>query len=223
MSQVLVKKESGTGKEKLATMKRIVIGLCGGTGSGKTTLAKRIYEAFKDDALLIGMDSYYKDYAEYPFEERVKVNYDHPSSFDTDLLIKDLAALKRGETVMLPAYDFTHFCRAKESIRTESKRVIIVEGILLFENKELVDGLDIKIFVDTDADVRILRRIMRDVKERGRSLDSVVNQYLTTVKPMHETFIEPSKREADVIVSEGGHNEVAFDMIFSTILKKINE
>ncbi len=204
-------------------MDRIVIGLCGGTGSGKTTLANRIYKAFGDDALLLGMDCYYKNNPDMPYEERVKINYDHPNAFDTDLFVTHLEMLRRGEKIIHPTYDFTKYLRADKWIETESKRVIITEGLLLFENKRIVDNLDIKIFVDTDADVRILRRILRDVKERGRSLDSVVKQYLTTVKPMHEMFIEPSKRVADVIVPEGGHNEVAFDMIFSVILKKIND
>lgn len=204
-------------------MDRIVIGLCGGTGSGKTTLANRIYKAFGDDALLLGMDCYYKNNPDMPYEERVKINYDHPNAFDTDLFVTHLEMLRRGEKIFHPTYDFTKYLRADKWIETESKRVIITEGLLLFENKRIVDNLDIKIFVDTDADVRILRRILRDVKERGRSLDSVVKQYLTTVKPMHEMFIEPSKRVADVIVPEGGHNEVAFDMIFSAILKKIND
>lgn len=203
-------------------MDRIVISLCGGTGSGKTTLANRIYKAFGDDALLLGMDCYYKNNPDMPYEERVKINYDHPNAFDTDLFVTHLEMLRRGEKIFHPTYDFTKYLRADKWIETESKRVIITEGLLLFENKRIVDNLDIKIFVDTDADVRILRRILRDVKERGRSLDSVVKQYLTTVKPMHEMFIEPSKRVADVIVPEGGHNEVAFDMIFSAILKKIN-
>lgn len=203
-------------------MDRIVIGLCGGTGSGKTTLANRIYKAFGDDALLLGMDCYYKNNPDMPYEDRVKINY-HPNAFDTDLFVTHLEMLRRGEKIIHPTYDFTKYLRADKWIETESKRVIITEGLLLFENKRIVDNLDIKIFVDTDADVRILRRILRDVKERGRSLDSVVKQYLTTVKPMHEMFIEPSKRVADVIVPEGGHNEVAFDMIFSAILKKIND
>lgn len=204
-------------------MDRIVIGLCGGTGSGKTTLANRIYKAFGDDALLLGMDCYYKNNPDMPYEDRVKINYDHPNAFDTDLFVTHLEMLRRGEKIIHLTYDFTKYLRADKWIETESKRVIITEGLLLFENKRIVDNLDIKIFVDTDADVRILRRILRDVKERGRSLDSVVKQYLTTVKPMHEMFIEPSKRVADVIVPEGGHNEVAFDMIFSAILKKIND
>ncbi len=199
----------------------LVIGLCGGTGSGKTTLAVRLLQAFGDDAVLISMDSYYKDHPELPYEERVKINYDHPDAFDTHLMIADLKKLRGGEPIVHPTYDFSRHLRADKWERVEPKKVIIVEGILLFENKDIVDLLDLKIYVDTDADVRILRRILRDVKERGRSLDSVVTQYIDTVKPMHDRFIEPSKRLADVIVPEGGHNEVAFDMIFSTIIKKI--
>jgi uridine kinase len=156
-----------------------------------------------------------------PFEERVKINYDHPKAFDTDLLISHLKDLKAGKSIVHPTYDFAKHLRGEEWVKLDSAKVILVEGILLFENKELVDMMDIKIFVDTDADVRILRRLLRDVKERGRNLDGVVEQYLTTVKPMHERFVEPSKRYADVIVPEGGHNEVAFQMIIDTIKRKI--
>lgn len=203
-------------------MKRLTIGFCGGTGSGKTTLADRVINAVGGDAVLVSMDCYYKDNKHLPFEERVKINYDHPNAFDTDLLISHIKDLKEGKSIVRPTYDFSRHVRAEEWATLDSAKVIIVEGILLFECKELVDMLDIKIFVDTDADVRILRRLVRDVKERGRNLDSVVNQYLTTVKPMHERFVEPSKRLADVIVPEGGHNDVAFNMIIDTIKRKIN-
>lgn len=203
-------------------MKRLTIGFCGGTGSGKTTLADRVINAVGGDAVLVSMDCYYKDNKHLPFEERVKINYDHPNAFDTDLLISHIKDLKEGKSIVRPTYDFSRHVRAEEWAKLDSAKVIIVEGILLFECKELVDMLDIKIFVDTDADVRILRRLVRDVKERGRNLDSVVNQYLTTVKPMHERFVEPSKRLADVIVPEGGHNDVAFNMIIDTIKRKIN-
>ncbi len=200
----------------------LIIGMCGGTGSGKTTLAERIFATIGEDhALLIGMDCYYKDNRDIPFEERVKTNYDHPDAFDSDLLVAHIKALLRGESILRPTYDFTRHARGEELVKCESRKVIIVEGIMLFAVPELVELLDIKVFVDTDADVRILRRILRDVKERGRDLDSVTTQYLTTVKPMHEKFIEPSKRLADVIVPEGGHNTVAYDMIVSTILKRI--
>lgn len=204
-------------------MERIIIGISGGTGSGKTTLAEKICKALGEDALLLGMDCYYKNHPDMPYEKRAKINYDHPDAFDTDLFITHLEMLKRGEKIVHPTYDFSQHLRSDKWDETESKRVIIVEGILLFADRRIVDNLDVKIFVDTDADVRIIRRIMRDVKERGRNLDSVVTQYLSTVKPMHEQFIEPSKRIADVIVPEGGHNKVAFDMICSTILKKLTD
>ena len=201
----------------------LVVGICGGTGSGKTTLANRIVEAVGDDALLISMDRYYK-YVPLPtYEERARINYDHPDAFDMELLADHLRRLKAGEAVEAPNYDFTVHQRREERTHLESRRVIVIEGILLFACRELVDLLDIKIFVDTDADVRILRRILRDVKERERSLDSVISQYLTTVKPMHEAYIEPTKRLADVIVPEGGDNAVAYQMIIAAILRRLEE
>ena len=204
-------------------MEHLVIGICGGTGSGKTTLAKRIFKKFKEDSVHLSMDCYYKDNAHLSFEERSKINYDHPKAFDSDLLISHIKDLKEDKSIMHPTYDFSNHVRGEEWLKLDSAKVIVVEGILLFENQDLVDMLDIKIFVDTDADVRILRRLVRDVKERGRNLDSVVKQYLTTVKPMHERFVEPSKRLADVIVPVGGHNDVAFNMIINTIKRKIAE
>ena len=204
-------------------MERLIIGFCGGTGSGKTTLAERVIKAVGGDGVLVSMDYYYSDHREMPLEERAKINYDHPNAFDTDLLISHLKDLKAGKSIVHPTYDYANHARSEKWVELDSAKVIIVEGILLFENKDLVDMLDIKIFVDTDADVRILRRLCRDVKERGRNMDSVVNQYLTTVKPMHERFVEPSKRVADIIVPVGGHNDVAFNMIISTILKRIKE
>lgn len=206
-------------------MKRLLIGLCGGTGSGKTTLAKKIYDSLgSENAVLIGMDSYYKANWNIPYEERIKTNYDHPNAFDTELMVYHLNELKEGKTILCPVYDFTqHQRRRNEYTRIESKAIIIVEGILLFESLALRNLLDVKIFVDTDADVRILRRITRDVHERGRSLESVIAQYLATVKPMHEQFIEPYRRTADIIVPEGGHNTVAFDVIQNAILRKMSE
>lgn len=201
----------------------LVIGICGGTGSGKTTLAKRIYDAVGEDAVLIGMDAYYKNNPHLSFEERCKINYDHPDAFDTDLMLRDLRALKSGQAVDCPTYDYSTHLRAEKTIHLEPKHVIILEGILLFANPEIVRELDIKLFVDTDADVRILRRIVRDVNERGRSLESVVAQYLQTVKPMHESFIEPFKRVADIIVPEGGQNHVAFDVLCTMLQQKIKE
>lgn len=225
MQKVLVEgKERARGKGNIhlrGIMERLIIGFCGGTGSGKTTLAERVINAVGGDAVMLSMDCYYSDNKDMPFEERVKINYDHPKAFDTELLISHLKDLKAGKSIVHPTYDFSTHLRGEKWIKLEPAKVIIVEGILLFENKELVDMMDIKIFVDTDADVRILRRLLRDVKERGRNLDGVVEQYLTTVKPMHERFVEPSKRVADVIVPEGGHNNVAFDMIVDTIKRKI--
>lgn len=203
-------------------MERIIIGIAGGTGSGKTTLAERISKAFGGDALLLSMDCYYKDNGNLPFEQRAKTNYDHPDAYDVELLMKHITALKNGETIMHPTYDFANHRRGEEWVKAQSASVIIVEGILVFAIPEIVELFDVKIFVDTDADVRIVRRIVRDVKERGRNLDSVVKQYLTTVKPMHEHFVEPSKRLADVIVPEGGRNEVAYSMIVNAIHRKIN-
>ncbi len=203
-------------------MNRVVIGICGGTGSGKTTLAEKIYDEFASCSTLLGMDSYYKSDESIPFEERAKCNYDHPDAFETDLFIRHIKELKKGNAVEVPQYDYRNHLRKKETTRVESNRIIIVEGILLFENVKLCNLFDIKIYVDTDADVRILRRIMRDVNERGRSLDSVVNQYQSTVKPMHEQFVEPYKRRADLIVPEGGHNAVALDVIIGCINHKLS-
>ncbi|MCI6256389.1 MAG: uridine kinase [Clostridiales bacterium] len=198
-------------------MDTMIIGIAGGTGSGKTTLTLRLKERFGEDVSILYHDNYYKRHDDMPYEERCKLNYDHPDAFDTDLMIRDIQALRRGESVQCPVYDYTIHNRSDKTVEVQPTKVIIIEGILIFENPQLRDLMDIKIFVDTDADVRILRRILRDVKERGRSLDSVVDQYLTTVKPMHEQFVEPSKRCSDIIVLEGGHNVVALDMIIQRI------
>ena len=195
----------------------MIIGIAGGTGSGKTTLTNRLKERFGGDVSVVYHDNYYKAHDEMTYEERCKLNYDHPDAFDTDLMIEHIDRLKSGQAILCPTYDYTAHNRAAETVEVLPTKVIIVEGILIFQNKALRDLMDIKIFVDTDADVRILRRITRDVKERGRSLDSVVSQYLTTVKPMHEQFVEPSKRSADIIVLEGGHNVVALDMIIQRV------
>ena len=198
-------------------MQTMVIGIAGGTGSGKTTLTRKLKERFAQDVTVINHDNYYKSHSHMPFEERCKLNYDHPDAFDTQLFIEHLTALRQGQAVQCPTYDYSIHDRSDKTIELRPTRVIIVEGILIFENPDVRDLMDIKIFVDTDADVRILRRVMRDVKERGRSLDSVVSQYLTTVKPMHEAFVEPSKKYADLIVPEGGHNTVALDMLVERI------
>lgn len=195
-------------------MKSIILGIAGGTGSGKTTLTESLRDHFgADEVSVINHDSYYKRHDDLPFEERCKLNYDHPDSFDTALLVEHLDALRAGHSAEVPVYDYTIHNRSGRTVQVHPAPVIIVEGILIFSCPELCSRMDMKVFVDTDADVRILRRIVRDVKERGRTLDSVVNQYLTTVKPMHEQFVEPSKRKADLIVPEGGQNLVALDML----------
>lgn len=195
----------------------IVIGIAGGTGSGKTTITRTIQEHFGSDVVVIYHDNYYKAHHGLSLEERARLNYDHPDAFDTDLLVRDLAALRQVRTVRCPVYDYTIHDRSRETLTIHPARVIVVEGILIFHAPELRGLMDIKIYVDADADVRILRRIQRDVRERGRSLESVISQYLTTVKPMHEAFVEPSKRYADVIIPEGGRNEVALDMLINRI------
>lgn len=191
----------------------IVIGIAGGTGSGKSTLVKKIKEEFNDRTTILSHDFYYKQHNDITFEQRKKLNYDHPDSFDTDLMIEHIRELASGREIQRPVYDFTIHNRVDDTVTVKPAKVIIVEGILIFENKELRDMFDIKLFIDTDADVRIIRRILRDVSERGRTLESVVNQYLTTVKPMHEQFVEPYKKYADIIIPEGGHNQVAIEMV----------
>ncbi len=195
----------------------MVIGIAGGTGSGKTTITCKLIENFGPDVSVVNHDNYYKAHHDMPYEERAKLNYDHPNAFDTDMLIDALKELRAGRSVECPVYDYTVHDRSKETITIKPARVIIVEGILIFENRELCDQMDIKIYVDADADVRILRRIVRDVRDRGRSLESVINQYLATVKPMHEQFVEPSKRNADIIVPQGGHNRVALEMVMERV------
>lgn len=205
-------------------MSRVMtIGIAGGTGSGKTTLTKRIASQFGENISVVYHDNYYKAHNELPYEERALLNYDHPDAFDTELLIKHIKMLKEGKEVESPVYDYAIHNRSDQTVVIRPTKVIIAEGILLFHDPELCDLLDIKIFVDTDADVRILRRIIRDVKQRERSLESVVNQYLNTVKPMHEQFVEPSKRNADIIVLDGGYNLVALDMIMQRIKSHVDQ
>ena len=195
----------------------MVVGIAGGTGSGKTTITKKLMQRFGGDVSVIYHDNYYKAHHNMSYEERARLNYDHPDSFDTDLLIQAVKDLKAGRSVTCPVYDYTIHDRSDKVIVVKPAKVIIVEGILIFQSRELCQQMDIKIYVDTDADVRILRRIVRDVRDRGRSLDSVVNQYLSTVKPMHEQFVEPSKRNADIIIPEGGHNQVAMEMVMERV------
>ena len=200
----------------------LVIGIAGGTGSGKTTLMKNIISRYGDVVSVISHDNYYKRRDELTYEERCLINYDEPAAFDTGLMVYHLAELRSGRAIDCPVYDFTVHNRSDEVVRIVPKQVIIVEGILIFAEEELRKLMDIKIFVDTDADVRICRRIKRDVNKRGRTLESVISQYLTTVKPMHEKYVEPSKRFADIVVPEGGKNFVALDMIIGRIQKHLD-
>ena len=198
----------------------ILIGISGGTGSGKSTVTKEIFkEIEKDSITIIEQDSYYKEQSHLSFEERVKTNYDHPDAFDNELLKSHLTDLLNGKAIEKPIYDFEKHNRKSETIAVEPKDIIILEGILILYEKEIRDLLDIKIFVDTDSDVRVIRRILRDIKDRGRTLDSVILQYMSTVRPAHLQFIEPTKRYADIIIPEGGYNKVAIDLIVT----KINE
>jgi uridine kinase len=198
-------------------MDTMVIGIAGGTGSGKTTLTEKLKERFTSNVSVLYHDNYYKKHVGMTYDERSKLNYDHPDAFDNDLIIQDLKALREGKAIQCPVYDYTIHNRSDKTLEVKPTQVIIVEGILIFAEPALRELMDIKIFVDTDADVRILRRVMRDVKERERTLDSVVSQYLTTVKPMHEAFVEPSKKYADIIVPQGGRNQVALDMLVERI------
>ena len=199
-------------------MQITVIGVAGGTGSGKSTLVKKLQEAFVgEDVITLSHDYYYKQNNDITLEERRKLNYDHPQAFDTDMMIEHVKALKEGVPVERPVYSFVDHNRLEASVKVIPAKVLIVEGILIFENKKLRDLMDIKVFVDTDADIRLARRILRDVRERGRSMESVVGQYIATVKPMHEEFVEPSKKYADVIIPEGGFNSVAVAMLIENI------
>lgn len=198
--------------------KPIVIGVTGGSGSGKTSVSRAILEKFTElSVLLLAQDYYYKDQSSLPFEERLSVNYDHPLAFDNDLFISDLEKLLRWESIEQPVYNYKEYTRTQETLYREPKDVIIVEGILILEDQRLRDLMDIKVYVDTDDDIRIIRRIKRDVQERGRTLDSVIHQYLSVVKPMHEQFIEPTKKYADIIIPEGGQNQVAIDLMTTKI------
>ena len=203
--------------------KILVIGIAGGSGSGKTTLMKNLIEKFGNVITVLSHDNYYKRHDELTYEERCLLNYDEPAAFDTSLMVYQLDQLRHGQCIDCPVYDFTVHNRSNETIRVVPEKVIIVEGILIFESQELRDLMDIKIYVDTDDDVRLCRRIKRDVNKRGRSLESVLTQYQQTVKPMHEKYVEPSKKFADLVVPEGGKNYVALDMIEGRIRRHLEE
>ena len=199
----------------------LVIGIAGGTGSGKTTLMNNLIKAFQEDVTILSHDNYYKRHDDLTYEERCQLNYDEPAALETDLMAQHLELLRQGQAIDCPVYDFTQHNRSNETIRIEPRKVIIVEGILIFENQPLRDLMDIRIFVDTDSDIRLCRRIKRDVNKRGRSLESVLQQYQETVKPMHEMYVEPSKKYANIIVPEGGKNLVALDMIMGRIQRHL--
>ncbi|MFD3449297.1 uridine kinase [Microbacteriaceae bacterium 4G12] len=204
--------------------KPVVIGIAGGSGSGKTSVTKAIFDHFQGHSILmLEQDYYYKDQSDLPLEERFKTNYDHPSAFDNDLLVEHIKQLLEYKQIEKPVYDYTLHTRSPETIIVEPKDVIILEGILVLEDEGLRDLMDIKLFVDTDADIRILRRMQRDIKERGRTMESVIEQYVNVVRPMHNQFIEPSKLYADIIIPEGGQNHVAIDLMVTKIATILEE
>lgn len=205
-------------------METTIIGVAGGTASGKSTLVKKLQDAFEGESVItVCHDYYYKAHDELAYEERTQLNYDHPDAFDTDMMINDILKLKNGEPIDRPVYSFVNHNRTDKTVRVEPAQVIIIDGILILENKELRDLMDVKVYVDTDADVRLGRRLLRDVQERGRSIESVLTQYFCTVKPMHDEFVEPSKRYADLIIPEGGFNSVALRILIQNIKSLIEK
>lgn len=205
-------------------MEPLIIGVAGGSGSGKTTVVRHIIDSIgEDNILLLQHDSYYRDLKHLSFEERTKQNFDHPSSLETELMIRHIKALKNGYQVEVPIYDFTRHIRKEETRQVNAKKVILIDGILIFNEKELREQMDIKLYVDTDDDIRLLRRIKRDIIERDRELDNVLNQYQKFVRPMHLEFVEPSKRYADIIIPRGGENKIALDMVNALIQEHLSE
>jgi len=201
---------------------KLILGIAGGTGSGKTTIAEKIFEHFNDQAVYIPHDRYYKDQSQKTMEERVKTNYDHPNALETELFITHLQEIQKGNTVDIPEYDFTkHTRKADTKTKIAPAPLIIIEGILIFDNPQLRDLIDLKIYVDVPADIRILRRAKRDIEERGRTLDTVYNQYIATARPMHEKYIEPTKEFADIIIPRGGKNEKAVSTLIHTLEKRL--
>lgn len=208
----------------MKSMERIIIGIAGGTASGKTTLSDVLHrESGPNNSVILKFDNYYRDRQDLPFEERAQLNYDHPDAFDIPLMVHHLTALKNGKTIEQPTYDYVQHLRAKETIITPSAPVIILEGILVFAIKELLQLIDFKIFVDTPADIRVLRRVKRDIQDRGRTFDSVTEQYIQTVRPMHDLYVEPSKTHADIIVPEGAFNPKATDLLLTKVAALVAE
>lgn len=201
----------------------LIVGIAGGTGSGKTTFAAELHKLLPGDSVIITQDSYYASYAELSFEQRVKINYDHPDAFEDALLISHLRRLREGKSIEVPVYDFTAYTRSKDTVKVAPRPIVIVEGILLLANSGLRGQFDLKVFMDCDPDVRLLRRLARDIEERGRSLDVVRGQYLATVKPMHEMFVEPSKKYADLIIPGGGYNKVALETVAALLSRRRGE